>query len=183
MAPQALAGLDRGLLVTTHHRFALRRKLRRLLVEVQDWGRLVEELRVSRVLPGVRAPGFDLVLPQPRADRPRRDALNQLLLDGHLRQFFARPAHPGLARLARGTTGEGDDLCPLQRRKGARATRTRRVLQARCGLPASAPALDRVQAATELSGNLHLAASRDAGVPAAAAVPVGLRRTARCSRH
>jgi hypothetical protein len=46
-----LTGLDRGLLITAHDRFALRRQLLRVLVEVEDWGGLVYELRIGRVLP------------------------------------------------------------------------------------------------------------------------------------
>ena len=75
-----LARLDRGLLITAYHRFALRRQLPRMFVEVEHGAGLVDKPRIRRALPGVIPPAFDLVRAQPSANRPRRDMRHDLLL-------------------------------------------------------------------------------------------------------
>src|SRR5215468_684691 len=56
-----LASLDGGLLITAHHRFALRCQRLGVFVEIEYRSGLVHKMWISRVLPGVKAPGFDLV--------------------------------------------------------------------------------------------------------------------------
>src|SRR5439155_9285867 len=112
------------------------------------------------MLPRVIAPGFDLVLPEPGADSPRRDPRHDLLLDGDLREFFPRPASPRLAVRTGRATGERRNLGALERGKGARATRARRILQSVGRLPALAPALDGIDRAANLAGNVRIAPGR-----------------------
>ena len=82
-------------------------------------------------------PGFDLILPQPGANRPGRDIFHDVLLDGDLRQFFPRPARPGFAVGTGRTTGQRDNLVRCNdvkvRRVPARgASRTLSVCCQRC---------------------------------------------------
>ena len=91
-----LAGLDGGLLITAYHRFALRRQLRRMFVEVEHGAGLVDKPRIGRALPGVIPPGFDLVRAQPSANRPRRDMRHDLLLDSDVGEFLPDQRGQGL---------------------------------------------------------------------------------------
>ena len=91
------------------------------------------------MLPGVIAPGLDLVGAQPAADRARRDGRDDVLLHRHLRQLLPRPALPGFAVLTRGTAGQRNNLGTLQWREGAAGPRPRRITQ-RCLSSASAAA-------------------------------------------
>src|SRR6266540_4622345 len=152
-----LASLDRGLLITAYHRFALRRQLLRVLVEVENRGRLCDKLRIGRVLPRVITPGFDLIRAQPGTNRPWRDALHELLLNRHLREFLSRPAHPRFAVFPWRTTGERRDLGPLERREGASGAGTRRIAQHCGGLPAAAPLPDGLSTSTDLASNISIA--------------------------
>ena len=152
----ALAGLHRGLLITAHARVALLCQRLRLLIEIAHRSRLRHALRLGRMRPRVRAPGVALVLPEPGADRPRRDPRHDLLLDGDLREFFPRPAPPRLAVLTGRATSERRNLGALERSKGARATRTWRILQSVGRLPALAPALDGIDTAVHAAGDLRV---------------------------
>ena len=94
------------------------------------------------MLPRVIAPGFNLIVAQPGADRAGREALNNLLFPGHLRQLLPRPALPGLAVLSRRTTGQRYYLGALQRRENAPRAHARRIAPTVCLLPPLPPALD-----------------------------------------
>src|SRR5947208_16514363 len=105
------------------------------------------------MLPRVIAPGFDLVLPEPGADSPRRDPRHDLLLAGDLREFFRRPAPRRLAVLTGRATSERRNLGALDGSKGARATRPWRILQRVGRLPSLAPPVDGIDTAGHASGH------------------------------
>src|SRR5262249_8018873 len=140
------ARLNRGLLIRTDREFPVRLQGWGLGVEVQHRRGFFDKLRIGGGLPGVIAPGLNLVRAQPAANRARRDALDNLLLHRHLGQFLARPALPGFAVLPGGTAGQSSNLGPLQRREGIPRPRPGRIAQAVRSLPALPPALDRVHA-------------------------------------
>src|SRR4029450_11753467 len=110
--------------------------------------------RTGRALPGVIPPGFDLVLPQPGANRPWRDVRHKLLRDSHLREFLPRPPRPRFAVCAWRTTGHRGNLGPLKRRKGAVGAGPRRITHTVGLLPALSPVLDGLDTAAHLLGDL-----------------------------
>src|SRR5262249_19760060 len=150
----ALARLNRGLLIAAHDCFTLRGQGLCVLIEIEHRGRLLHELRIGRMLPRVIAPRFDLVLPEPGADRPWREPRHDLLLDGNLRELLSRPASPWLAVLTGRATGERRNLGPLQRRERALAPRACHIVQTVGYLPALPPALHSIDTTAHATGNL-----------------------------
>src|SRR5262249_43509386 len=145
-----------SLLITTHDRFALRGQCLGVFVEIEHRTGPVHKVRSRRALPGVIAPGFDLVLPQPGPNRPRRDVRHDMLLNNDLDQFFPGPARPRFAVGAWHTTGQRANLRPLQRSAGAAGAGTRGILHAGSLLPALAPMLDGLDTAAHLPGKLRI---------------------------
>ena len=80
---EALAGLDRGLLVGAEHVLAWAERLavEDASVEVEHDARLLGKERVAREDPAAIAPGPDRVLVQPAPDRRARDRLDDATLD------------------------------------------------------------------------------------------------------
>ena len=151
-----LAGLDGGLFITAHHRFSLRRQRLGVFVEIEHRASLVHKAGIGRALPRVIPPGFDLVRAQPGAYRSWGDVRHDLLLDGDLGEFLPRPAWPGFAVCAWRTTGQRDNLSPLERRESAGGTSPRRIALAVGHVPALPPALDRMDTAAHLPGDLRV---------------------------
>jgi hypothetical protein len=120
---ETLPGLDRSFLIHTAQPLLPGRQLLRVLIEIQHWSGFLHKVRISRVLPGVVAPGLDLILPQPAANGAGRDSRDDALFHGHLGQFLARPALPHFAVSAGLATGQGDNLRPHQGREVARGAR------------------------------------------------------------
>ena len=151
-----LPGLDGGLLITAHPRFPLCCQRLGVFVALEHRRGLVHKVWSSRVLPRVRAPRFDLVRAPPGPDRPRRDVRHDLLFDGDLGELLPRPARPGFAVCAWRTTGQRDNLGPLERREGPAGTSPRGITHAVGRRPALSPVPDSLDTAAYLPGDLRI---------------------------
>jgi hypothetical protein len=115
------AGLDRGLLITTHHEVAGLKQLPvpAPLVQIEDPAGLLRELRVAREDPGAVVPRADRVLAQPPPDRDGRDRRDDPTLDRLEGQLSAGPARERHALLGRQLARHRLDLGDLRRGKNA----------------------------------------------------------------
>jgi hypothetical protein len=73
-----LAGLDRGFLIGANHPDTLSQQVFGPIVQLQDRARpLQESLQVVNVLPGMQAPGLQLIGGKPALQRAGRNADHQ----------------------------------------------------------------------------------------------------------
>lgn len=122
----------------------------RLLIEVQDRHRFLDKLGISRRLPRVRLPRFNLIVAQPRANGTGRNRVANLVFERPPGQLLSRPSRPRLAVLAGRTTRQGAPLRALHGRERPPSPRARRIVQIVHALPPLPPLPHRVDVASHL---------------------------------
>lgn len=149
-----LARLDRSRLIDTHEGFAQWGELLGLFIPLERRAGVLHTRRVSRLLPGMGAPGFDLVLTPPASDSTGGHRGDETWRHGRRGESLATLPWPHLPRRLGLGAGQRHLWRPHHRGQDTRDTRPGPVCERGRPLPALPPHLDGLQAAADGVGDV-----------------------------